>query len=222
MTEQLEQRISAALSGATITSDQLGHLVLEVVAAIPLAQEAVAQARSRLLDPRKTPDTRTRQALQDASVAVERLGASIEPLRKRVAEVYHDEELQRWRPQFEALRAQRDELAARLEALYAPFERDVVPLLAAIEKLDTTIRLLNMNAPRDGASHLGSVEEHARTVAAYDLLIARDLRLPSWRPSAQPAWPPNRAIDAALLAPMAAADSRAFSGDWWQVRRAAR
>jgi chromosome segregation ATPase len=216
----LEKRIAAAL-GEPTNSAALAELIAEIETAIPAAQEAVEQARTRMLDPRRQVDGKARQALQDALLAVDRLQASLPPLQQRAAEVYSAEELERWRPKAEALQAERDDLAQKLAALYAPFAREIVPLLGTIESLDVKIRQLNLASP-DGVSHLCSVEERARgQFSAADLTITRDLKLPSWVASAVPAWPPNRSVDASLIAPMPAIDSRAFGPDWWQVARAA-
>jgi hypothetical protein len=46
-----------------------------------------------------------------------------------------------------AAASMRDELAARLKALYLPFCSAIVPILTAIEQLDVEIRMLNHNAP---------------------------------------------------------------------------
>jgi hypothetical protein len=45
----------------------------------------------------------------------------------------------------------------------------------------------------------------------------RDLRLPSWEPNAQPAWPPHRPLDPGLITPGLAGDARLYTGDWRRV-----
>lgn len=175
----------------------------------------------RLLDPRKPADARTRATVLEATLVVERLKASLEPLQKRAAEVYHDEEVARWMPHYQSLKDQRDALAERLREVYLPFTEAVVPLLREIEQLDISIRQLNFSAPHDGAQHLATTEEFARG-RFTGLSVVVDMKLPAWSASAMASlWPPNRSVDAAMITPMPSTDPRAYSADWWQVQRGA-
>jgi hypothetical protein len=221
MSSDLETGIAAALNGGDITSVELSELIAETEAAIPIARAVAKEARGKLLNPALPADAKARAAADQAALTADRLQAAIEPLQKRAAEVYHDEEIARWRPKYEALRDQRDALAERLREVYLPFCEQIVPVLAAIENLDVEIRMLNHHAPVEDTPYLATTEEFARGKFT-GLSVVVDIKLPAWTTSSMvPVWPPNRSVDAAMITPMPATDPRAYSDRWWEVQRAA-
>ena len=72
----------------------------------------------------------------------------------------------------------------------------------------------------DGRRWLRSVEMEARGLerfGMYDLTIMKDLKPPSWAPTNQPAWPPYRPLDLAMVTPVVGGDPRLHSSRWYEV-----
>src|SRR5262249_44056888 len=110
----LEQRLASALA-SEINSSGLAELISETEAAITQADEVAREERAKALDPVLSPDaTAARAAMQTAEFTCERLRTVLPRLQKRLDEVFAEEELARWLPRQQALKARRDELAAKL------------------------------------------------------------------------------------------------------------
>jgi hypothetical protein len=126
-------------------------------------------------------------------VAAKRLG-------DRLREVRADEEDQRQRVAYEKAKAERDNLAAELKAIYPPIEAQLRDLLARIAENDKQIEYINANERPRGAERLLIAELIARGLKEWvensveAVRITRDLRLPAFRFDRNDpyAWPRER------------------------------
>ena len=117
-------------------------------------------------------------------------------LRERLKEVRAQEENQRRLIAYEKARAERDQLAAELKAVYPQFEAQLRYLLPRIVENDRQIEFINARAMPTGMERLLGAELIARGLEGWrvnssDVVrITRELCLPAFKhdPHASYAW----------------------------------
>jgi hypothetical protein len=215
----LETRIATALT-KMIKSADLATLITEVEDAILAAEKAVEQARVRALDPIVL-DPGARTALQDAEFLTQRLQVALPRLGQRLEEIQAAEHAAEWEPEFERVKARRDELARECAELYPTVTDQLVDLFKRISECDGEISRINGAAPSGEHRRLLEVELHARGLDAFTRdepsIITELLKLPNWADSARMAWPLPEPFDPERFAPVPF-DPR-HSPDWWKVKQ---
>jgi hypothetical protein len=218
---ELEKRITAALVSA-ITSADLAALIEETETAIVAADAAATAERKRALDPLVSPDpVAARAAMEDAAFTRDRLNTVLPRLRQRLDEVAATEYAAEWEPDFEQVKARRDDLAREFAELYPTVTAQLVDLFKRIAECDREVSRINGSAPSDEHRRLLEVELHARGLDAFTRdepsIITELLKLPNWGDSARMAWPPPRVFDQSMFAPVVSGDPRLYTGRWHEV-----
>jgi hypothetical protein len=121
-------------------------------------------------------------------------------VKDRLKEVRAQEENQRRWVAYEKVKAERDQLAAELQANYPSIEALVSQLITKLEANDREVEFINAQALPTGAERLLSAELVAREVEAWRvnqtevIRITRELCLPAFKhDSHRPyAWPRSR------------------------------
>lgn len=197
MISGLDDRIAAAF-GDGVNSEELKALIAEAEAAALASGEAAEQARERALDPALTANAvaEARRRMEDSAFRRDRLQTAVTRLQDRLWEVKAQEENQRRWIAYEKARAERDKLAAELQAIYPLFEAQLRDLLPRIAANDAQIEnIVNRRLP-SGAERLLVAELAARDLAGFVInsfdvpRIIQSLRLPAFRSDGRPyAWP---------------------------------
>jgi hypothetical protein len=105
----LKERIATALTDK-ISSADVEALIIETEAAITAANAAAEAERSKALDPVGSPDPiKARAAMEGAAFTRDRLLAALPRLRARLKEAEVEEQLARWKPEYERVKAVRDD-----------------------------------------------------------------------------------------------------------------
>jgi hypothetical protein len=219
----LERRITASLVG-DITSADLATLISETEAAIAEADATAEMERTKALDLTVSPDATTaRETMQAAEFTRDRLRAVLPKLKERLSQVAEQEYAAKWHAKYEALKIERDALAAKLRAVYPEFETKISGLFARIAANDEQLSRRHQARPAGFGLHLRGAELEARGMEGftrYQPSIAATLKLPAFEPGERLAWPPpQRPTNPASLAPMAMGeDKRLCSAEWWKVK----
>jgi len=197
----LDDRIAAAFRNS-VKSGDVKALIVETEAAAVAGGEAAERARQRALDPPLTASAvaEGRQEMQDARFRHERRQTAVTRLKERLREVEALEEDHRRRKIHDEARAIRDQLAAKLKAIYPSIEAQLGELIGMIEKNDREIEFVNTQALPRGAERLLSAELIARDIEAWRVnqtevvRITRELCLPAFEhdPHRPYAWPRSR------------------------------
>jgi predicted RNase H-like nuclease (RuvC/YqgF family) len=184
----LDDRITAAF-GDDVKSDDVKALIVEAETASFASGKAAEQARGRALDPALTANdvAEARRQMEDAAFRRERLQTAVSRLQERLKEVRAQEEDQRRRVAYAKAQAERDKLAAELNAIYPPIEAQFRDLMARLDANDKQIEYINAHVlPRD-AERLLVAELVARGLKGFvensveAIRITKDLRLPAFR-----------------------------------------
>lgn len=217
---ELEKRITAALVSA-ITSADLVALIEETETAIVAADAAATAERKRALDPLVSPDpVAARATMEDAAFTRDRLNTVLPRLRQRLDEVAATEYAAEWEPEFERVKARRDELARECAELYPTITDQLVDLFKRIAECDGEISRVNGAAPSGEHRRLLEVELHARDLDAFtrdEPSIITEVKLRDWGDSARMLWPPPRTLDQSMFAPVVSGDPRLYTGRWHEV-----
>jgi hypothetical protein len=190
----LEERIATALTDK-ISSADVEALIIETEAPITAADAAAEAERTKALDPVGSPDPiKARAAMEGAAFTRDRLLAALPRLRARLKEAEVAEQLARWRPEYERVKAVRDALAAEMREVYPAAVETLTDLFLRMEACDRQSSHVNGLAP-PGVPRLRKVELTARGVEGLlqpDVWIAEMLRLPFfWRDKGPIyVWPP--------------------------------
>jgi hypothetical protein len=193
----LEGRIAAAFSDGVTSADVIS-LIAEAESAALASGKSADHARERALDPTLTASAvvEARRHMEDAAFRRERLQTAVSRLRERLKEARTQEENQRRLIAYEKARAERDQLAAELKAVYPQFEEQLRYLLPRIVENDRQIEFINARAMPTGMERLLGAELIARglegwRVKSSDVVrITRELCLPAFKhdPHASYAW----------------------------------
>jgi hypothetical protein len=210
MSENLEQRIAAALADDATASTTVCELLEETEAAILAADATAEEERAKAMDPALSPDPKAaRAAMEDATFAADRLRTLLPRLQKHLSHVQYVEAHTSWRKDYEAVKAERDAAAEKLKVLYPEVVTKLVTLLARIREIDAKIRRLNdakphaRGEPWDGLPSLAPTECEARGVTGFNLpeySLDRGVALPDFHKPGQKVWPPYELPLAAVLA----------------------
>jgi hypothetical protein len=187
MSAALEKRIASALADdAPPPSADLASLIRETEAAITAADESADGERARALDPLLSPDSvKARQSLDDFTFAAARLRTVLPRMRKRCAELEAAEHRARWEPDYEQVRARRDEMMTEFAERYQSLTQQLVDLFGRVAAVDEEVSRVSGSAPYGEHRRLRGVEATAHGGTA----IAPAVRLPSFEKSALMSWP---------------------------------
>jgi hypothetical protein len=214
----LEREIVPALADADIKSSDLSALIERTEAAIPEADQAAETARNMALDPALSPDPKTaRAAMEEAAFTRDRLKTLLPRLQARYQEVQAQEYLAQWRADYEALKIERDALAAELREVYPEFEAKITDLFTRITANNAELSGLHQARPGGVALHLLSAELVARDLERFTIRepsIAQELKLPTFAPGQRLAWPPQSSLAVMVAMSMAPPYDPRFSADW--------
>jgi hypothetical protein len=215
----LEKKITATLAGDAATFEQIADLVVDVEDAVAAAEATAKLENERALDPTMSADPAdARAAAEDATIAAGRLRTMLPRLQARLAGVQARERLARWRASYEALRVERDALAAELREVYPAAVARLVDLLGRITINDVAIGKLHLARPSGVSSHLRTAEQAARDIDGFCASapsITKLLQLPDFRDSANLAFPPRSSFAGAYAA-AARAPAPHGGADWWK------
>lgn len=218
MSAELERRITASL-GADIPASDLASLVEETEEAIALADETAAAERERAFDPALTPDPRqAHAAMEDATFAANRLRTLLPRLERRYDDLAAMERLQRWRGDYETLKAKRDALAAELRETYPRIVAQIVDLFTRIATNDAELSRLHQRRPAGAPTHLRNAELEARNLESFGRdapSLVKEVTLPEWHQSTKLAWPPPR-TSLGLLVTEIYSPAPHPGADWWK------
>jgi hypothetical protein len=223
--QSFEERIVAALTDHTISSNDLYELVEETQLAIVTAQNDATVAEKTALDPLLSPNaSEARQAMEDAVFRAARLRSLLPRLKERVTEVAHHEEYLQWRAQFDPLKVKVEAAAAQLKQVYAKVTAELVPLFAEIEKIDAEVKRTLAAKPHHtkfangDACHLRSVELTARGLKDFGIhdFKIMDIKLPDWQHPTKSLWPPDRQLDYSHTVPV----FKHPGDEWWKPQAA--
>jgi hypothetical protein len=202
----LEQRVAAALKDkTTITSAALATLLGEVETAITEVERAVADAKTRALDPTIDDPAVARQQRGECGFRLERLKAALPPLQQRYTEVRLIERRAKWRADYADVRARRDDAATNMKDVYGEFSTKLINVLIAAKQVDEDVARVNSTAPNGEHDRLLTVECAARQVnGVADDFSLMNIKLPTFNQPNAWSWPPPKPpIDFRLLVPPA-------------------
>jgi len=130
--------------------------------------------------------------MHDAEFVSQRLKAATPRLEVRYQEVVAQEYLAKWRARYEALKPERDSLAAEFRDVYPEFETKIIDLFARMAANDEEISRLHRERPAGVALQLLEAELVARDLENFSNAspsIAKTLQLPTFKPGQRLAWP---------------------------------
>lgn len=205
----LEQRLTAVLENEQASSNELSALAAEVEDAAAAADQAAkaAHAEARCL-PCPDPVGVLQQA-QAAELTRDRLDACLPRLRDKLRAAIAQEYRERWQADFRRTEALRNAAAANF-ARYPELVAEMIALFREAEQVDQEIARVN-NSAYDNQRLVG-VEQHARGLQQFSRNTP-SLRkaVVDWQ-SGKQIWPPRRAIDPSLFAPVPY--NQAYSQNW--------
>jgi hypothetical protein len=224
MSTPIESRIATALSSDTTTSAELAALIADVDIAIVEADANAALVRAKALDPLTSPDAgAAHEGMLASEFAAARLRNALPRLQVRHQKLAASEYLKEWDTRYDALKVERDALAAELSEVYPEFARKIPDLLTRIAANDATIDRLHLARPAGVSRHLLGAELVARRLTGFTASvrsIGEELVLPSFAAGQQAVWPPPQPSLAVVYANMTvpAYDPRVYSADWASAR----
>jgi hypothetical protein len=210
--QTLEQRILDALQpGVAITSAEVAALIEEAEAGIAKAEKEATVGQTLSLEPKVA-----RQAIEDATFAANRLRMLLSKLQARGREVGKEERAKAWLAERDALKPERDALAAELHEVYSNAVDQIVDVLGRVATFDKRLTELNIALP-PGVNGLLSPELHARGLDRFTRdtpSLLTSVCLFAWEGGRQ-IWPPPKPSMGAAFAAIAmpACDQR-FTADW--------
>jgi hypothetical protein len=192
----LEERITSALANVSITSAELSGLIPETQAALTAA-EATAQAeREKALNPVTSSDSvEAEQLVWTAEFRRDRLHSFLSRLRQRLAEVEASERVARWQEDYEAVKAERDELADEFAERYASLTAELCDLFRRAQAVDQECSRIDSQAPQGENRRLLGVEPTARSLERFsrsEPSVVDLVKLPDWSQSDRMIWPPRK------------------------------
>ena len=221
MTKQttLEQRISTVLTDDNSESSVIAALIAETETAIVAADEDAKLEQEKAFDPLASPDPKAAQeAVQAAEFMQTWLRSALLRLQRRLRETQEREHRAKWYAEYEALKSERDALAAEFREVYTEFEAKVVNLLTRMAANNAEISNLHSARSSGVKLHLLEAELVARGLESFTRdvpSITKELKLPAFEPGRPLAWPPRPRLHQTRFAPTPY-DSR-FSARWWEA-----
>ncbi len=176
----LTDRIALILQ-TEAASDALVAIIDDAQDELEAAEEACAEAQTKVLDPLSTTAavTKAKRDLEDQTLAAARLRAALERLSDSLEAARHREKNAQRQRRYEEARAKRDALVEDIRAIYPEAAAKIAALLPRIEPLDREILAINQDLP-DGASYLELVEHVARDRPDHQgTYLSRSVRLPA-------------------------------------------
>jgi hypothetical protein len=136
-----------------------------------------------------------RAAMQNAAFAANRLRTLKPRLEASLARARARERRAHWQADYEAVKVERDALAAALREVYPAVVAKLADLFHRVEAVDADVTRINGSAPAGEKRRLLGVELHARNLDRFTRdqpSIAKSCALPDWTHSSKGAWPPHR------------------------------
>ena len=134
--KKLGRQITEALTAETISTSELGKLLMQVERAIENTTEAVEAERKRSLDPTNADPAKSRALVQDMEFEYERLQKALPELQQRMQKAKRAEHAAEWNKQYKEVEKKRDKLAEELTETYPPFVTKMLDLLSRIRQVD--------------------------------------------------------------------------------------
>jgi hypothetical protein len=160
--QNLEQRISTALTNDHIGSEALAELVTATESAIEQASALADQLRERSLDIAQSPDIDgAAAAIAAAELSRDRLKAALPKLRDRLATAVAQEIDDRWHARRQRLEVEVDQLADGFAVRYPRLASAMIDLFQKMAASDRAVAELNAQVPA-GAAPLRTAEQMAR------------------------------------------------------------
>jgi hypothetical protein len=190
--KNLEQRITAVLTSAGITSGELAVLINETETAVSDATKKVELQRA--LDISVSPDpAAAHRMITENEFLRARLRLTLPELQQKLAAAREQEDMAQWAQEFLRIQTIRDKAAekwARVPQLIS----ELIELFRLAETIDKECSHVNGSAPAGEHRRLIGPELKARGLAAFSRAnppIAKGTTLPDWVQSEATLWPPK-------------------------------
>jgi hypothetical protein len=217
VSQTLEQKVVAALD-SDMSANSLGNLLTTLDAAITEADATAEAAKVAFLDPVASPDiNKARAAKESTQFTADRLRTLLPRLEQKYQQVEAEHAAMKWRTKFDALKTQRDKLAAELAEKYPAAVATLADLFGRIAENDEELSHLHRSRPTGAKGHLRSAELEARELDEFSRdfpPLGKELRLPDFTHSDKLVWPPREVPASVLFAQALPSDHPRFSGDW--------
>jgi chromosome segregation ATPase len=193
----LDERIVQAFADGA-TSVNVAAVISEAEAAAVAARETAEQTRVKALDPRLSAGAvaDARRAMEDARFRLARLETALQQLADRLEEVRADEENERRKAAYNAVKAERDGLAEELARVYPTIASQLSELLTRLDVNDREVERVNRQLPwsserlRDAELVARGLNGSIKDGEEVPRLV-RSVRLPTfqWSPQNRNIWP---------------------------------
>jgi hypothetical protein len=164
--QELEQRISAALTDGRITSENVYALIEETTATIAEGEVGSAEEREKAFDPARSPDPRAaRQKMEDALFLVGRLKTLLPRLETVACEVRKREQVAAYAAKRDALQAEADAIEEQLVQIYGECSERIVDAFERASAFQDRVR-----------QELPAIPPGVAAFRKFDSSVARMLR----------------------------------------------
>jgi hypothetical protein len=217
----LEAQIAAAINNTNCNAATLAALRREGEIAVNYAEQKLAEIRTDVFDPEKYHDPKVaRQLLEDTEFELGRLQTLMPRLIQRLAVVEAAERHDQWLADYQALKPERDAIAAELKEAWAAHRMAMA--LAACEACKVKISELHQRRPAGEKLHLDEPELIARDLTEFSRAKPSLADMELFDLNGQRLWPPRQSIACALLPPAAYGFNDPYSGtnEWWRKNQA--
>ena len=137
----------------------MSGLIPETQAALTAAETTAQAEREKALNPVTSSDSaEAEQLVWTAEFRRDRLHSFLSHLRQRLAEVEVSERVARWQEDYEAVKAERDELADEFAEHYASLTAELCDLFRRAQAVDQECDRINSEAPKGESRHLSGVK----------------------------------------------------------------
>ena len=190
--KNLEQRITAALTSADITSGELAVLINETETAVSDATKKVELQRA--LDISVSPDpAAAHRMITENEFLRARLRLTLPELQQKFAAAREQEDMAQWEQEFERVQTIRDKAAERF-AKVSKLIDELIELFRENEAVEKECSRINGSAPAGEHRRLVAPELKARGLDAFSRAnppMAKGTTLPNWAQSEMMLWPPK-------------------------------
>ena len=191
--KNLEQRITAALTSADITSGELAVLINETETAVSDATKKVELQRA--LDISVSPDSAAahRMITEDEFLRA-RLRLTLPELQQKFAAAREQEDMAQWEQEFLRVQTIRDKAAERFAKVPKLID-ELIELFRENEAVEKECSRINGSAPAGEHRRLVAPELKARGLDAFSRTnppMAKGTTLPNYEQSEVMLWPPKR------------------------------
>ena len=128
--------------------------------------------------------------MESAKFTADRLRNVLPRLQQRFDKVYLDEQYAAWRPQYEAIKAERDAANAKFRTAFTAFVADIVPQMLRLEQINAETS--QVSAAKPTRAREATNDDRWLAYSPEDQVIhtiMQNLKLPDWEKPNALAWP---------------------------------